>query len=646
MSEREPNTTEDPRADAPGDEHDDHGSSLPHDEARQDAPGFDAESFLKTLTQRPGVYAMSDRFGRVIYVGKARNLKNRVSSYFRGPAQLPVKTRAMMSHMHHIDVTITHTETEALLLENNLIKEHRPRYNIVLRDDKSFPYIHVSTDQRFPRFSFYRGARNRKGRFFGPYASAGATRETLTQLQKLFRVRQCQDSFFNNRSRPCLQYQIRRCTAPCVEHVNEDEYAEDVRHALMFLEGKSEEMVGELIGRMENASRSLAFEQAARYRDQIKALRRVQERQYVSGARGDLDVVAASCSDGIGVVQIMVIRNGQSLGSRSITPRHTAGSDRVELISAFLPQYYLARRGSKDVPGEILIADPIEDAEILAMALSEQAGKRVSIRHSVRGERARWLQMAQQNADIAVGQQAADRANVQTRLRALSEALDLDDPPERIECFDISHSSGEATVASCVVFDGQGPVKSDYRRFNIRSAAAGDDYAAMREALTRRYTRLKEEEARLPELLLIDGGKGQLAQAMEVMAELQLEDIALLGVAKGTTRKPGLETLHRPGRATALELGADSPALLLIQQIRDEAHRFAITGHRGRRAKARKVSTLEEIPGVGVKLRQRLLREFGGLQGVSRAGIEDLARVQGISAGLARNIYDAFRGNE
>ncbi|MGI9331674.1 MAG: excinuclease ABC subunit UvrC [Gammaproteobacteria bacterium] len=604
---------------------------------------FDAQGFLKSLPASPGVYRMFDRRGQVIYVGKAKGLKKRVASYFRPPEQLDAKTRALMGNMHSVEVTVTHTETEALLLENNLIKEHRPRYNIVLRDDKSFPYIYVSTHQEYPRLSFHRGARSKQGRYFGPYASAGAVRETLAQLQKLFQVRQCRDSYYANRSRPCLQYQIKRCTAPCVGKVSASEYAGDVRHAVMFLEGKSEEMIAELVGRMESAASKLDYELAGRYRDQIASLRRVQSAQYVSGARGNVDVVAACARDGTGVVQLMVIRGGHSLGSRSIVPRHATGASPAELIQAFLPQHYLSKGAQQSLPDEILLSEPVVDLELFEQAVSAEAGRKLGLRTQVRGDRARWLQMARENAELALAQRLAERGNVRARFETLQDALGFDEMPERLECFDISHTSGEATVASCVVFGLEGAAKADYRRFNIRDVAAGDDYGAMRQALQRRYTRLKREEGKLPDVLLIDGGKGQVAEARQVLEDLQLGDLPIVGVAKGVTRKPGLETLIIPGREHPIALAADSPALHLIQQVRDEAHRFAITGHRTRRAKARKTSVLEHIPGVGARRRQRLLAEFGGLQGLARAGVEDLERVNGISRSLAQAIYDAFR---
>ena len=605
---------------------------------------FDAQSFLRTLTNDPGVYRLLDRFGRVLYVGKARSLKKRVASYFRLPGQLAPKTRALMSHAHSVEVTATHTETEALLLENNLIKEHRPRYNIVLRDDKSFPYIHVTTGDRFPRLAFHRGARRGKGRYFGPFASAGATRSTLGQLQKLFRVRQCEDSFFENRSRPCLQYQIERCTAPCVGLIDATAYGEDLRHAVMFLEGKSEEMVGELVRRMESASNALEFERAARYRDQIANLRRVQARQYVSGARGNVDVVAARGREGVAVVELFVIRNGQSLGSRTLRPAHGGDVGEGELLRAFLPQYYLSRAGrERPVPDEILLSEAIDGLDVLERALGEQTGRKISIRCNVRGERARWVAMAVDNAELSLRQRIASRANLREQFEALQELLGLDEPPGRIECFDVSHTGGESTVASCVVFEQDGAKKSDYRRFNLAGARAGDDYGAMRNALERRYTRLQREEAVLPDLLLVDGGRGQLKQALEVLAELQISGVSAVGIAKGTTRKPGLEQLFLPDRAAPVVLPPDSPALHLIQRIRDEAHRFAITGHRNRRGRARRASVLERIPGIGPRRRQRLLSEFGGRQGVSRAGVEDLVRIRGISRDLALAIHEAFR---
>ena len=603
---------------------------------------FDASAFLRTLTNNPGVYRILDKDARVLYVGKARNLKKRVSSYFREPGQLEGKTRALMSHARSVEVTVTHTEGEALLLENNLIKEFNPRYNVLLRDDKSFPYIYLATEQKFPRLAFHRGPRRGQGRYFGPYPSAGATRETLNLLQKLFRVRQCDESFFSNRSRPCLQYQIKRCTAPCVGQVEAEAYAADVRHATMFLEGKSEEMIEELVTRMEQASGSQDYEAAARYRDQIASLRRVQERQYVSGAQGDVDVIAVATRDGMAAVQIFYIRDGQSLGNKSYFPRNTAGAAPAEILEAFVSQYYLSGPADRTIPQHIIVSETLLRLDVLVEVLGQRAGRGVQISDRVRGERARWLHMARRNAEHVVSQRAADRSSLRQRYDALQEMFEFDEPPERIECFDISHTQGEATVASCVVFDQEGPVKSDYRRFNISDLTPGDDYGAMRQALSRRYTRVQKEEGKLPDLLLIDGGKGQLSQARDVLEELQIGTVFIASVAKGTTRKPGLESIFVSDQTTPIVLSPDSPALHLIQQVRDEAHRFAITGHRARRRRARG-STLEQIPGIGQRRRQRLLTEFGGLQGVARAGVENLIRVRGISRDLAQAIYDTFR---
>ena len=601
--------------------------------------GFDHQSFLANLTSRPGVYRMLNGKGEVIYVGKARNLKKRVASYFRRQETNP-KVRAMVAHIADIQVTVTHTETEALILENNLIKELRPRYNVLLRDDKSYPYIFLSADQ-FPRLALHRGARRQKGRYFGPYPSAGAAKESLNLLQKLFPVRQCEDSFFRNRSRPCLQYQIERCTAPCVGLIDPEAYREDVEHAVLFLEGRDNQVIEALATRMEAAAEALDFETAARYRDQIAQLRRVQERQYVSGEGGDLDVVAGASRAGTACVQVFYIRGGRNLGNRTFFPHNTQQSEMGEVLGAFLTQYYLAG-GDRIVPPEILVNETPDENELLEQALSENAGRRVAIRSAVRGERARWLDMAVHNAEHALTARLAARTDLGGRLEALQEALDLEAVPQRVECFDISHTGGEAAVASCVVFGPEGPLKSDYRRFNIRDIEPGDDYAAMRQALERRFRRLKEGEGIMPDLLLVDGGRGQLTQAEQVLEELQVAGVSVCGVAKGPTRKPGLEQLFLSGREAPIILPADSPALHFIQQVRDEAHRFAITGHRNRRGKSRQASSLEEIPGLGPKRRRELLRQFGGLQEVSRAGVEDLARVSGISRTLAQRIYDAF----
>jgi excinuclease ABC subunit C len=602
--------------------------------------GFDSAAFLKNLTSRPGVYRMIDSTGTVIYVGKAKNLKKRVSSYFRKTG-LTSKTRVMVAQIAHIETTVTHTENEALILENNLIKELMPRYNILLRDDKSYPYLFISGDA-FPRLSLHRGAKRKVGKYFGPYPSAGAVRESLNLLQKLFPVRQCEDSYYQNRSRPCLQYQIKRCTGPCVGLVSEEEYKKDVEHTIMFLEGKNQQVMDDLTEEMEQASQNLEFEHAAAVRDKIIALRRVQERQYVSSTQGEFDVLAAIVRDGLAVVEVCFIRGGRNLGSKSYFPKGSADSSPEELLEAFIPQYYLG----KNVPSEILLSHTPADQNLLQEVLQSESGHKVSLRQPQRGQAVRWMQMAKTNAEISLTQRLSSRSNLLQRFETLQDALDLDELPKRIECFDISHTRGEKTVASCVVFGLEGAIKADYRKFNIEGITGGDDYAAMNQALSRRFTRLQKGEGKRPDLLLIDGGKGQIKEAREVLAELNLSDLPILGIAKGPERKPGEETLFLVGRDGEVTLAADSPALHLLQQVRDEAHRFAITGHRQRRAKARKTSTLEQIDGLGPKRRQKLLQQFGGLQEVQRAGVEDLTKVDGISKALAQKIYDVFHGDK
>lgn len=603
---------------------------------------FDPQAFLRHLTHRPGVYRMMGEAGQVLYVGKAKDLRKRVSSYFRESARLSPRIASMVRQVCNIEVTVTNTEAEALLLENNLIKEHRPRYNVLLRDDKSYPYIFVATQAAFPRLGFHRGARRQPGRYFGPYPSAGAVRETLNLLQKLFRVRQCEDSFFRNRSRPCLQYQIKRCTAPCVGYISEARYREDIEHAIQFLEGKSEKVIGDLVRHMEAAATRLDYEQAAQYRDQIEALRQISEKQYVAGGQGDFDILACEIRSGLACVQAFSVRGGHNLGNKSFFPSATEELNEGQVLAAFIGQYYLTR----EVPGEILVSHAPEDGTVLAEMLALRRGRKVTISHSLRGDRARWVALARRNVAHALDARLASRAGMQQRFEALQEELDLEGIPSRLECFDISHTQGEATVASCVVFDGEGPKKSDYRRFNIEGIEPGDDYAAMRQALTRRYRRLKEGEAPLPDILFIDGGKGQVRQAREVLEELQISGVTIIGVAKGEGRKPGLETLVLSDSAVPTILPANSPALHLVQQIRDEAHRFAITGHRQRRAKARTTSPLEGIAGLGPKRRQTLLKHFGGQRGVSAASAEELAKVPGISQELARRIYETFHSQD
>jgi excinuclease ABC subunit C len=600
---------------------------------------FESESFLKTLVALPGVYRMLDEHGAVLYVGKARNLRRRVASYFR-ENQASTRTRSLVAQIRAVEVTVTHTEAEALILESRLIKELQPRYNILLRDDKGYPYIYVAEGD-FPGLALHRGAKRAPGRYFGPYPHASAVRDTLNLLQKVFRLRSCEDGFFRTRTRPCLQYQIKRCTAPCVGLIDRDSYQRRLGDAIRFLEGRSGQVIDDLARRMEVAAAGLHFEEAAVYRDQIVELRQIQQRQHVEGESGDLDVVAANAGGGAACVQVFVFRGGRLLGNKAFFPRLPEEEDAGAVLGAFLAQYYLDR----DIPAELLVSHDLADAALLARAFQERAGRRVAIVAHPRGERARWLELAQRNAEHALAAHLSSRAGIRQRLEALREALGLEEAPSRLECFDISHTRGEATVAACVVFGEEGPIKADYRRYNIEDIAPGDDYAALWQALTRRYTRLREEEGRLPDVLFIDGGRGQLAQASAVLEELQVAGVTAVGVAKGPERKPGLETLFLSGENRPFILPADAPALHLVQQIRDEAHRFAITGHRQRRARARATSALERIPGIGPKRRQALLRQFGGLKQLARAGVEDLAHVDGINAELAQRIYDAFHGD-
>jgi len=596
---------------------------------------FEAEAFLKRLPQKAGVYQMLDASGAVLYVGKARSLKSRVTSYFRGSG-LSAKTLALVARIHDIEITITSSETEALLLEQSLIKGLRPPYNIVLRDDKSYPYIHL-TEHAYPRLAFHRGAKRKTGRYFGPFPSASAVRESINILQKLFQLRPCEDSYFKNRSRPCLQHQIGRCSAPCVQRVAPESYAQDVRHAVMFLDGRNDAILEEFKQAMEQSAQQLDFERAAIYRDQIAQLRKIQEQQYVHAASGDVDVFAVALASGCACVQGMFIRGGRLLGHRTWYPRNELAVAGEELLDAFLAQYYFGG-GQKEIPKAIVISHPIDNASLLELALRAQAGHRVEITSGVRTQRARWLDMAQQNAQLSLESYLADKQNVLARFVDLQEVLGLEDLPDRLECFDISHSSGEATVASCVVFDSNGPLKSDYRRFNIEGVAAGDDYGAMNQALRRRYERLKSGDGRLPDLLVIDGGPGQLNQARAVLGDLQVDGVQILGIAKGSTRKPGLETIYLADQGE-VAIPPHGPAMHLLQHIRDEAHRFAITGHRQRRGKARRQSELDGITGVGPKRRRELLRHFGSVAALRGASREEIAKVPGVSRRLADEIY-------
>ncbi|MCG8412742.1 MAG: excinuclease ABC subunit UvrC, partial [Pseudomonadales bacterium] len=583
---------------------------------------------------------MLDGAGEVLYVGKARNLKNRVGSYFRASG-LATKTMAMVEKIQDIAITVTSSDTEALLLEQNLIKSHRPPYNIVLRDDKSYPYILLTDKDTYPRLGFYRGSRKRSGRFFGPYPSAHATRETLQILQKVFRVRQCEDSYFKNRSRPCLQYQIARCTGPCVDLISPEDYARDVRYSTLFLQGKSDLLTRELTKSMEEASENQDFERAAVIRDQIIDLRRIQSEQHVANQGGDADVLAAALDQSYVCVHVIYVRAGRIIGSKSFYPRARLADSLEEVLEAFIAQMYLGDDKAANIPAELVVPAALNDSEDLQSALSYIAGRKIKLSQRVRGHRAKWVQLALTTAQESLQLHISNKQNIHKRFIQLQDSFKLESQPERIECFDISHTGGEGTVASCVVFDENGAVKNDYRRFNIKDITPGDDYAAMEQALDRRFTRLSKGEGKIPDILLIDGGKGQLTQARNILEKFQLPEIQLVGIAKGISRRAGQETLFlsKDDRYREIALNTDSPALLLLQQVLDEAHRFAITGHRQRRSKARKQSVLEEIPGLGPKRRRALLKHFGGQQEIRKASEAEIAKVAGISKKLAENIY-------
>ena len=596
---------------------------------------FDPKLFVDSLPGRPGVYRMLDIDGQILYVGKARNLKSRVSSYFQ-PSNVQPKVQALIAKTVNMEVTITNSDTEALLLEYNLIKKHRPRFNVVLRDDKSFPYLHLETHHEFPRLNFYRGSRKEPGKYFGPYPSAGAVRETLQQLQKLFRIRNCDDTYFANRSRPCLQYQIQRCTAPCVGLVPKEHYARDVGAAIKVLEGRNAEVGEELARRMEAAAARLDFEEAAQLRDQLAKLKVIQSQQIVTaGADHDADVIAIAAANGEFCVALMFVRAGRSLGSTTFFPKAPL-AELPEVLAAFVMQYYLER----DAPAEIIVEQDFDEMQLLESTLAARLSHKVRICSSVRGIRARWLDMMQNNAEQALNMRRLARAGIESSLEDLREIFDLEEAPHRLECFDISHTGGTDTVASCVVFGEEGPLKSDYRRFNISGIQPGDDYAAMYQALTRRYKRVRDGEIVKPDILLIDGGKGQLAEAARVLGELGVEGITLIGVAKGVDRRAGQEQLFLLGQDTPTILPPDSRALHLIQRVRDEAHRFAIAGHRRKRAKRHNQSILETIPGLGPVKRRELLKQFGGLQGILRAGIDDFIQIRGLGRELAEVIYE------
>lgn len=605
---------------------------------------FDAKKFLTDVSENPGVYRMYDRNNTVIYVGKAKNLKKRLSSYFRKNVNSK-KTEALVASIDHIDTTITHSETEALLLEHNFIKQYQPRYNVLLRDDKSYPYI-LLTHERHPRITSYRGAKKIAGEYFGPYPHSSAVRETLSLMQKLFPIRQCENSVYNNRSRPCLQYQIKRCLAPCVAgYVTDEEYQQQVELARLFLQGKDQQVVTHLIEKMEQASNRLDFETAARYRDQIQAVRSVMEKQFVSNDRlDDIDIIAIAYKSGLACVQVLFIRHGKILGNRSYFPKIPANTQIAEVIETFLGQFYLQAHQGRSIPDSIVIDHSLAGKEMLQTLLSEQAGRQVQIQDKVKGEKNRYLQLAQTNASVALTTQLKQQGRIEERYQALRQLLHMD-KIQRMECFDISHTMGENTIASCVVFGSEGPLKSDYRRFNIEGTH-GDDYAAMEQALKKRYDKDLTAE-KIPDIIFIDGGKGQLNRALAVFDNLNVSwdkhKPLLIGVAKGVDRKAGLETLLIGNSEREIHLEPDNLALHLIQHIRDESHNHAISGHRKKRQKAFIQSGLESIEGVGAKRRQALLKYLGGLQGVRAATVDELASVPGISRSLAEKIFETLK---
>lgn len=609
-------------------------------EEKLDSQEFDPKAFLKTLPSYPGIYQMLGKDGEVLYVGKASHLKNRVSSYFRQTGLAP-KTRALVARICQISVTVTNSETEALLLEQNLIKALSPPYNILLRDAKSYPYIFMDNSQPYPSLVLKRvRKKGKQGVYFGPYPSAGAVRESLSLLQKIFQIRQCEDSFFKNRSRPCLQYQIKRCSGPCVGIVSEEDYAADLKHASLFLQGKNPALLKILMEDMQRASAALEFEKAALYRDQIAHLRHVQEQQSIESLQGEIDVLSIRLKSGIACAHVIFVRGGRVVGSRNYFPKISLEEDENQVCESFLSQFYIGGQSVRDLPSEIVVQIDSNFGQVFESALRESSGKKIVLKTEVRGDRAKWLDLADKNVELALDAHIGNRQTLHKRFAALASVLDLDETPKRIECFDISHSHGESTVASCVVFGMDGPIKADYRVYNISDITPGDDYAAMEQALDKRYRKRRTEEAKMPDILLIDGGKGQLTSARKVFEELQISGVSLLGVAKGPSRKPGLEQIIDAFTGEIYSFRDNPSGLLLIQQVRDEAHRAAVTGHRLRRDKKRVRSSLEEIPGLGPKRRKNLLNFFGSVKAISRAGVEEIAKVEGISQNLAQLIFE------
>lgn len=605
---------------------------------------FNSQEFVKTLGSQPGVYCMRDVANKPLYVGKAKNLKNRVSSYFKEHDD--PRIAQMVSQIAHIDITITNSEKEALLLENSLIKGLKPRYNVIFRDDKSYPYLFLS-EHDFPRLVFFRGKQKLAGHYFGPYPSSVAVKETLTVLQKLFKIRQCDDLFFKNRSRPCLQYQIGRCSAPCVDYIDKEAYQLQVRNVELFLRGKENTIIADLVKKMEQASQNHDFESAAQFRDQITRLRVIHDQQVIFQQEGNADVVAVGEVKGHFCIQLLYIRQGRILDTQTYFPKQIGDGSKTSVLRGFLTQFYLDQEDKLDYPGEILLNEAIEDQEVISEALTATVNHRIRVYQPQKGEKVKWLTLATANAEQALGRKLSQASLTTQRWIELRKALGLSQSLDRIECFDISHTQGEATMASCVVFNASGPMKAEYRRYNME-VAPNDDYAAMEQAVTKRYLKRKEQDLPIPELIMVDGGKGQVGRAKKALLECQILDVVLMGIAKGEGRKPGLETLYvtrvQSDEDFIIDLPPTSGALHLLQQIRDEAHRFAITGHRQKRAKARKHSPLEAIPGIGEKRRQALINHFGGFQALSGASIEAIAKVPGISLQLAAKIYAALHG--
>ncbi len=598
------------------------------------AEPFDAQAFLKTAPTQPGVYRMYNADGTILYVGKAKHLKKRLSSYFQKTVS-SVKTQALVKQIAWIDTTVTNTEAEALILEHNLIKEYRPRFNVLLRDDKSYPYI-VLTNHEYPQLKMYRGRKKRKGKVFGPFPSSSAVKESLNLMQKLFRVRQCEDSYFANRSRPCLQYQINRCTAPCVNKISYEDYQRDVRLVELFFQRKNQQVIDELGVEMQQLAAELKYEEAARVRDLIMQLQKVTQKQVISAGEANADIIGVAFEQGKACVHCLSVRDGRIISSDNFFPNQSKNSSAEEVLDAFLSHKYLQ---ADWIPTEIIV--PIEGYKnaSLVTAVADLHQVKVKIKSAVKEQRASWLKLAKNNAALALTSRLSSQTVMLERAKSLQELLLLDQLPKRVECFDISHTMGEATVASCVVFNSQGPLKSDYRKFNIKGITPGDDYAAMKQALARRYARVKKGEVELPDVLIIDGGKGQLSQAIQVLSELDLPEFIVLGISKGPTRKAGWEFLHLPGEDDPIDLDGDSPALHFIQYIRDEAHRFAITGHRKKRDKKRTTSILQDIPGIGDRRRRDLLTFFGGLQELQAASVDDISQVKGINKSLAEKIH-------